>query len=51
FDALRREWNPTHYQYLQQHYPDGVPEEQLDAIFEELLTLSDSVVVSLAAGK
>lgn len=51
FEALRREWNPTHYQYLVDHWPDGVPEEQLDAIMQELLTLSDSVVVSLAAGK
>ncbi|MDJ6852862.1 transposase family protein, partial [Salmonella enterica] len=30
FEALRREWNPTHYQYLVDHYPDGIPEEQLD---------------------
>ncbi|EAM6083126.1 transposase family protein [Salmonella enterica subsp. enterica] len=51
FEALRREWNPTHYQYLVDHWPDGVPEEQLDAIMQELLALSDSVVVSLAAGK
>ncbi len=51
FEALRREWNPTHYQYLVDHYPDGVPEEQLDAIMQELLAMSDSVVVSLAAGK
>lgn len=51
FEALRREWNPTHYQYLVDHYPDGIPEEQLDAVMQELLTLSDSVVVSLAAGK
>ncbi|HBM0096070.1 TPA: DDE-type integrase/transposase/recombinase [Salmonella enterica subsp. enterica serovar Blitta] len=51
FEALRREWNPTHYQYLVDHYPDGIPEEQLDAIMQELLALSDSVVVSLAAGK
>lgn len=51
FEALRREWNPTHYQYLVDHYPDGVPEEQLDAIMQELLAISDSVVVSLAAGK
>ncbi|EBQ9987923.1 integrase [Salmonella enterica subsp. enterica serovar Oranienburg] len=51
FEALRREWNPTHYQYLVDHYPDGIPEEQLDAVMQELLALSDSVVVSLAAGK
>ncbi|ECU9161700.1 TPA: transposase family protein [Salmonella enterica] len=51
FEALRREWNPTHYQYLVDHYPDGVPEEQLDTIMQELLAMSDSVVVSLAAGK
>ncbi|EHK2735632.1 DDE-type integrase/transposase/recombinase [Salmonella enterica] len=51
FEALRREWNPTHYQYLVDHYPDGVQEEQLDTIMQELLAMSDSVVVSLAAGK
>ncbi|EDN2204881.1 integrase [Salmonella enterica] len=51
FDALRREWNPTHYQYLVDNWPDGIPEDQLDALMQELLTLSDSVVVSLAAGK
>lgn len=51
FEALRREWNPTHYQYLVDHYPDGVPEKQLDTIMQELLAMSDSVVVSLAAGK
>lgn len=51
FDALRREWNPTHYQHLVDNWPDGVPEEQLDAIMQELLALSDNVVVSLAAGK
>ncbi|EBN8057049.1 integrase [Salmonella enterica] len=51
FEALRREWNPTHYQYLVDHYPDGVPEEQLDLIMQELLAMSDSIVVSLAAGK
>ncbi|EIY0667485.1 DDE-type integrase/transposase/recombinase [Salmonella enterica] len=51
FEALRREWNPTHYRYLVEHYPDGIPEERLDAIMQELLTLSDSTVVSLAAGK
>ncbi|EDX4489646.1 transposase family protein [Salmonella enterica subsp. salamae] len=51
FEALRREWNPSHYQYLVDHWPDGVPEEQLGAIMQELLTMSDSVVVSLAAGK
>ncbi|EAQ6128997.1 transposase family protein [Salmonella enterica] len=51
FEALRREWNPTHYQYLVDHYPDGIPEEQLDAVMQELLALSDSIVVSLAAGK
>ncbi|EJI5073116.1 DDE-type integrase/transposase/recombinase [Salmonella enterica] len=51
FEALRREWNPTHYQYLVDHWPDGVPEEQLDTIMQELLAMSDSVVVSLAAGK
>ncbi|EBH2658022.1 transposase family protein [Salmonella enterica] len=43
-----REWNPTWYPYLVEHYPDGIPEEQLDAILQELLALSDSVVVSLA---
>ncbi|ECO1013535.1 integrase, partial [Salmonella enterica subsp. enterica serovar Newport] len=51
FDALRREWNPTHYQYLVDNWPDGIPEDQLDAIMQELLALSDNVVVSLAAGK
>lgn len=51
FEALRREWNPTHYQYLVDNWPDGVPEEQLDAIMQELLAMSDSVVVSLAVGK
>ncbi|HAT1683681.1 TPA: transposase family protein [Klebsiella oxytoca] len=51
FSAQGREWNPTHYQYLVDHYPDGVQEEQLDAIMQKLLTMSDSVVVSLAAGK
>lgn len=51
FEALRREWNPTHYQYLVDHYPDGIPEEQMDIIMQELLAMSDSVVVSLAAGK
>ncbi|EEA7822499.1 transposase family protein [Salmonella enterica subsp. enterica] len=51
FEALRREWNPTHYRYLVEHYPDGIPEERLDAIMQELLILSDSTVVSLAAGK
>ncbi|MGG6116241.1 hypothetical protein ACQSFK_25620 [Salmonella enterica] len=28
-----------------------IPEEQLDTIMQELLAMSDSVVVSLAAGK
>lgn len=51
FDALRREWNPTHYQYLVDNWPDGIPEDQLDTIMQELLALSDNVVVSLAAGK
>ncbi|EHN5173287.1 DDE-type integrase/transposase/recombinase [Salmonella enterica] len=51
FEALRREWNPTHYQYLVDNWPDGIPEEQLDAVMQELLALSDSVVVSLAVGK
>ncbi|EEM3071820.1 DDE-type integrase/transposase/recombinase [Salmonella enterica subsp. enterica serovar Java] len=51
FDALRREWNPTHYQYLVNNWPDGIPEDQLDTIMQELLALSDNVVVSLAAGK
>lgn len=51
FEALRREWNPTHYQYLVDHWPDGIPEEQLDTVMQELLTMSDSVVVSLAASK
>ncbi|HAT1685144.1 TPA: transposase family protein [Klebsiella oxytoca] len=51
FSAQGREWNPTHYQYLVEHYPDGIPEEQLDAVMQKLLTLSDNVVVSLAAGK
>ncbi|EHE5101060.1 DDE-type integrase/transposase/recombinase [Salmonella enterica] len=51
FDALRREWNPTHYQYLVDNWPDGIPEDQLDTIMQELLALNDNVVVSLAAGK
>ncbi|EGP3498023.1 transposase family protein [Salmonella enterica] len=51
FEALRREWNPTHYQYLVDNWPDGIPEDQLDAVMQELLALSDNVVVSLAAGK
>ncbi len=51
FEALRREWNPTHYQYLVDNWPDGVPEEQLDVIMQELLAMNDSVVVSLAVGK
>ncbi|EHK0211136.1 DDE-type integrase/transposase/recombinase [Salmonella enterica] len=44
-------WNPGWYQYLVDHYPDGIPEHQLDLIMQELLTLSDNVVVSLVAGK
>lgn len=44
-------WNPDWYQYLVDHYPDGIPEDQLDTITQELLALSDNVVVSLAAGK
>ncbi|EJI0325981.1 DDE-type integrase/transposase/recombinase [Salmonella enterica] len=44
-------WNPGWYQYLVDHYPDGIPEHQLDIIMQELLTLSDNVVVSLVAGK
>ncbi|ENR3786319.1 DDE-type integrase/transposase/recombinase [Salmonella enterica] len=44
-------WNPGWYQYLVDHYPDGIPEHQLDTITQELLALSDNVVVSLAAGK
>ncbi|ECO1011494.1 integrase, partial [Salmonella enterica subsp. enterica serovar Newport] len=51
FEALRHEWNPTHYQYLVDNWPDGIPEDQLDAIMQELLALSDNVVVSLAVGK
>ncbi|HGB3471647.1 TPA: integrase [Salmonella enterica subsp. diarizonae serovar 61:l,v:z35] len=49
--AQGREWNPGWYQYLVDHYPDGIPEEQLDAVTQALLAMSDSVVVSLAAGK
>ncbi|ECZ5371253.1 transposase family protein [Salmonella enterica subsp. enterica serovar Give] len=44
-------WNPGWYQYLVDHYPDGIPEHQLDLIMQELLALSDNVVVSLVAGK
>ncbi|EDR4259187.1 transposase family protein [Salmonella enterica] len=44
-------WNPGWYQYLVDHYPDGIPEHQLDLIMQELLTPGDNVVVSLAAGK
>ncbi|EEF5709680.1 DDE-type integrase/transposase/recombinase [Salmonella enterica] len=44
-------WNPDWYQYLVDHYPDGIPEDQLDTITQELLALSDNVVVSLVAGK
>lgn len=44
-------WNPGWYQYLVDHYPDGIPEDQLDTITQELLALSDNVVVSLVAGK
>ncbi|EJG5923815.1 DDE-type integrase/transposase/recombinase [Salmonella enterica] len=51
FKAQGQEWNTTHYQHLQQRYPDGVPEEQLDAVSEELLAMNANVVVSLAAGK
>lgn len=51
FEALRREWNPTHYQYLVDNWPDGIPEDRLDNVMQELLALSDNVVVSLAAGK
>ncbi|HHY0901656.1 TPA: integrase [Salmonella enterica] len=51
FEALRREWNPTHYQYLVDNWPDGIPEEQLDNVMRKVLALSDSVVVSLAVGK
>lgn len=49
--AQGREWNPGWYQYLMDHYPDGIPEEHLDVVMQELLALSDNVVVSLAAGK
>ncbi|EGM5673316.1 transposase family protein [Salmonella enterica] len=51
FEALRREWNPTHYQYLVDNWPDGIPEEQLDNVMRKVLALSNSVVVSLAVGK
>ncbi|EKZ9425953.1 DDE-type integrase/transposase/recombinase [Salmonella enterica] len=51
FKAQGQEWNTTHYEHLQQRYPDGVPEEQLDAVSEELLAMNANVVVSLAAGK
>ncbi|ECR9215586.1 DDE-type integrase/transposase/recombinase [Salmonella enterica] len=44
-------WNPDWYQYLVDHYPDGIPEHQLDLIMQELLTPGDNVVVSLVAGK
>ncbi|EIM8465259.1 DDE-type integrase/transposase/recombinase [Salmonella enterica] len=44
-------WNPSWYQYLMDHYPDGIPEHQLDLIMQELLTPGDNVVVSLVAGK
>lgn len=44
-------WNPGWYQYLVDHYPDDIPEHQLDLIMQELLALSDNVVVSLVAGK
>ncbi|ECX9222996.1 transposase family protein [Salmonella enterica] len=44
-------WNPDWYQYLADHYPDGIPEHQLDLIMQELLTPGDNVVVSLVAGK
>ncbi|EBB7162607.1 DDE-type integrase/transposase/recombinase [Salmonella enterica] len=44
-------WNPGWYQYLVDHYPDGIPEHQLDLIMQELLTPGDNVVVSLVAGK
>ncbi|ELI0559690.1 DDE-type integrase/transposase/recombinase, partial [Salmonella enterica] len=29
-------WNPGWYQYLVDHYPDGIPEHQLDLIMQEL---------------
>lgn len=49
--AQGREWNPTHYQYLVEHYPDGIPEELLDTVMQALLLMSDNSVISLAAGR
>lgn len=33
---LGDEWRPEYFQWLQQRYPDGVPEDQLDSIAESL---------------
>ncbi|EAP1480028.1 transposase family protein [Salmonella enterica] len=49
--AQGREWNPGHYQYLVEHYPDGIPEELLDIVMQTLLLMSDTNVISLAAGR
>ncbi|MBE8611501.1 integrase [Morganella morganii] len=44
-------WNPTHYQYLVNHYPDGIPEDQLDTLMQHLLALRHNNVINLAVGK
>lgn len=51
FKAQGNVWNPTHYQYLVDHYPDGIQEDQLDTLMQSLLALSHNNVISLAAGK
>ena len=35
-EAAGGEWKPEHFKWLAQRYPDGVPQEQLDAIVAEL---------------
>lgn len=35
-ESTGAEWTPDRFRWLQQRYPDGVPQEQLDAIVAEL---------------
>ena len=35
-EASGGEWTADRYRWLQQRYPDGVPQEQLDTIIAEL---------------